>query len=87
MSGISKSSAFKLCRETCERVGALLGRPLEGEWPCPWPDATCPKVRDGGRIVSVAAMAAVAVNLEGRRKIVGLHIGPSEAETFWSAFL
>ena len=42
---------------------------------------------EGGRIVSVAAIIAVAVDTEGRREIVGLHIGPSEAETFWSAFL
>jgi transposase-like protein len=44
-------------------------------------------VREGGRIVSVAAIIAVAVNTEGRREIVGLHIGPSEAETFWATFL
>ena len=42
---------------------------------------------EGGRIVSVAAIIAVAVNAEGKREIVGLHIGPSEAETFWSTFL
>jgi putative transposase len=44
-------------------------------------------VRDGGRIVSVAAIIAVAVSTDGRREIVGLGIGPSEAEPFWSAFL
>ena len=33
------------------------------------------------------AIIAVAVNTEGKREIVGLHIGPSEAETFWSGFL
>ena len=44
-------------------------------------------MREGGRIVSVAAIIAVAVDSEGRREIVGLHIGPSEAEPFWSAFL
>src|SRR5690242_490506 len=49
--------------------------------------ATYLKVREGGRIVSVAAIIAVAVNTEGRREIVGLGIGPSEAEPFWSAFL
>ena len=40
-----------------------------------------------GRVVSVAAIIAVAANTEGRREIVGLHIGPSEAEPFWSFFL
>jgi transposase-like protein len=38
-------------------------------------------------VVSVAAIIAVAVNAEGKREIVGLHIGPSEAESFWSDFL
>ena len=55
-----------------ERVNALLDRPIDGEWPYLWLDATYLKVRDGGRIVSVAAIIAVAVNTEGRREIVGL---------------
>ena len=50
-------------------------------------DATYLKQREGGRIVDVAAIIAVAVNTDGKREIVGLHIGPSEAETFWSTFL
>jgi hypothetical protein len=45
-----------------------------------WLDATYLKVRDGGRIVSGAAIIAVAVNTEGRREIIGLGLGPSEAE-------
>ena len=45
------------------------------------------KVRESGRIVSVAAIFAVAVNTDGGREIVGLHIGPSEAEPFWTTFL
>jgi transposase-like protein len=87
LSGISKSQVSKLCRDIDERVNAFLDRPIEGEWPYLWLDATYLKVRDGGRIVSVAAIIAMAVNLDGRREIVGLGIGPSEAEPFWSAFL
>ena len=70
-----------------ERVDAFLDRPLEGEWPYLWLDATYLKVREGGRIVAVAAIIAVAVTTDGRREIVGLGIGPSEAEPFWSGFL
>ena len=66
---------------------AFLDRPLEGDWPNLWLDATYLKVREGGRIVSVAAITAVAANTEGRREIVGLGVGPSEAETFWADFL
>ena len=80
LSGISKSQVSKLCKDIDERVNAFLDRPIDGEWPYLWLDATYLKVRDGGRIVSVAAIIAVAVNTEGRREIVGLGIGPSEAE-------
>lgn len=87
MTGISKSSVSKLCKDIDERVNGFLTRPMAGEWPYLWLDATYLKVRAAGRIVSVAAIIAVAVNIDGRREIVGLHIGPSEAEVFWSDFL
>ena len=87
LAGISKSTVSKLCKAIDERVNAFLDRPLEGEWPYLWLDATYLRQREGGRIVSVAAIIAVAVDAEGRREIVGLHIGPCEAETFWSTFL
>ena len=70
-----------------ERVNAFLERSIEGEWRYLWLDATYLKVRDGGHIVSVAAIIPMAVNTDGRREIVGLGSGPSEAEPFWSAFL
>ena len=87
LSGISKSTVSKLCKDIDERVGEFLNRPLTGEWPYLWLDATYLKVRQGGRIVPVAAIIAVAANTEGRREIIGLGIGPSEAETFWTEFL
>ena len=87
LGGISKSTVSKLCKDIDERVGAFLDRPLEGEWPYLWLDATYLRVRQGGRIVSVAAIIAVAVDTEGRREVVGLGPGPSEAEPFWSTFL
>ena len=87
LSGISKSTVSKLCEDIDERVTVFLDRPLEGEWPHLWLDATYLKQRQGGRIVPVAAIIAVAANTEGRREIIGLHIGPSEAEVFWSDLL
>lgn len=63
MSGISKSQVSRLCGEIDERVNAFLGRPLEGDWPYLWIDATYVKVRQAGRIVSVAVIIAVAVTL------------------------
>ena len=87
MSGISKSQVSRLCEEIDERVNAFLDRPLEGDWPFVWLDATYIKVRQSGRIVSVAVIVAVGVNNEGKREVLGLTVGVSEAETFWSEFL
>ena len=87
LSGISKSQVWQLCKDIDEWVSAFLDRPLDGEWPYLWLDATYLKVCDGGRIVSVAAIIAVAVTTAGRREIVDLGIGPSEAEPFWSSLL
>jgi putative transposase len=87
MTGISKSQVSRLCAEIDERVNAFLTRPLEGDWPYLWIDATYVKVREAGRIVSVAVIIAVAVNTDGVREIVGIAVAPSEAETFWLGFL
>jgi putative transposase len=87
MTGISKSQVSRLCAEIDDKVKAFLGRPIEGDWPYLWIDATYVKVRQSGRIVSVAIIIAVAVNSDGRREVLGMDIGPSEAETFWTAFL
>lgn len=85
--GVSKSQVSRLCQEIDERVKAFLERPIEGDWPYLWIDATYVKVRQQGRVVSVAVIVAVGANSDGRREVLGLDIGPSEAETFWTAFL
>jgi putative transposase len=87
MSGISKSQVSRLCEEIDGKVKAFLNRPIEGDWPYLWVDATYVKVREAGRIISVAVIIAVGVNSDGRREVLGLAIGPSEAETFWTDFL
>jgi putative transposase len=87
MSGISKSQVSRLCEEIDGKVKAFLDRPIEGDWPYLWIDATYVKVRQNGRIVSVAVIVAVGVNSDGRREVLGMDIGASEAEPFWTAFL
>ena len=82
--GVSKSQVSRLCEEIDARVKAVLERPLEGDWPYVWLDATYVKVRRNHRIVSIVA---VGVNTDGRREVLGMDIGPSEAETFWVEFL
>jgi putative transposase len=87
MTGISKSQVSRLCEEIDDKVKAFLARPIEGDWPYLWIDATYVKVRQSGRIISVALIVAVAVNSDGRREVLGMDIGPSEAEPFWTEFL
>ncbi len=87
MSGISKSQVSRLCAEIDERVQAFLQRPIEGDWPYLWIDATYVKVRQNGRIVSVATIIAIGANTDGRREVLGMQVGASEAEPFWTDFL
>ena len=87
MSGVSKSEVSRLCGELDERVQAFLDRPIEGDWPYLWIDATYVKTREAGRIVSVAVIVAVAVNTDGQRQVLGMKVGASEAEPFWTEFL
>lgn len=60
---------------------------IEGEWPCLWIDATYLKLRQGGRIVSVAVTIAVGVNTDGRREGPGMALGTSGVEPFQTEFL
>lgn len=62
------------------KVRAFPERPIEGDWPYLWIDATTYlKVRRGGLIVSVAVIIAVGVNADGRREALGTEVGTSEA--------
>ena len=86
MSGISKSQVSRLCTEIDEKVKAFLGRPIEGDWPYLWVDATYVKVRQNGRIVPVAVIVAVGVNGDGRREILGTDIsGPRSCASLRAA--
>ena len=71
MTGISKSQVSRLCAEIDDKVKAFLTRPIEGDWPYLWIDATYVKVRQQGRIVSVAVIIAETAR--------------SSAEPRWSA--
>jgi putative transposase len=87
LEGISKSQVSRLCEDIDERVQTFLQRPIEGDWPYVWLDATYVKARRDHHIVSVAVIVAVGVNTDGRREVLGMTIGHSEAEPFWTEFL
>jgi len=85
--GISKSSVSRLAASLDEIVEAFRSRPLEGSYPYLQLDALHIKVREAGRIVSVACVHAVGVNAEGVRESLGLDLITSEDGAGWTAFL
>jgi transposase-like protein len=87
MTGISKSQVSRLCQALDAEVERFRTRPLEGPYPYVWLDATYLKVREQGRVVSMAVVIAVAVRATGEREVLGLDVGPSEDGAFWLQFL
>ena len=85
---ISKSEVSRICMELDAELAAFRERPLdaEGEFPYVWFDATYEKVREGGRIVSLATVIAIGVRRSGEKAVLGVAVGPSETESFWLEF-
>jgi putative transposase len=86
-SGISKSEVSRICAELDADLEAFRTRPLEGEFPYVFADATYIKARVRGRVVSRAVVVATGVKADGTREVLGIDIGDSEAGPFWQAFL
>jgi putative transposase len=87
LDGISKSQVSRLCETLDAKVERFRHRPLEGTYPYVWLDAAFVKVRDGGRVISMAVVLAIGVRSSGEREVLGLDVGPSEYGTFWHRFL
>ena len=87
MGGICESQVSRLCCEIDERVNAFLTRPIEGEWPYVWLDASDIHIQRDNRIVATAVIVAVGVNAEGRREVLGMTTGHGEAGPFGAEFL
>ena len=86
---ISKSEVSRICAQLDEELAAFRERLLSEEGPFPylWLDATYEKVREGGRIVSLATVIAIGVRHSGEKCVLGVAVGPSESEAFWLSFL
>jgi transposase-like protein len=87
MTGISKRQVSRLCQALDGEVERFRTRRLEGPYPYVWLDATFVKVRDAGRVVSMAVVVAIGVRASGEREVLGLDVGPSEDGAFWLQFL
>src|ERR671936_984464 len=87
MQGISKSQVSRVCQELDAEVERFRTRRLEGPYPYVWLDATFVKVRQQGRVVSMAVVIAIGVSASGQREVLGVDVGPSEDGAFWLQFL
>jgi len=87
MQGISKSQVSRICSELDAQGEAFRNRPLEGNYPCLWLDATFVHVREDGKVTSQALVIAIAVRSDGVREVLGCDVGPTESGAFWEAFL
>ncbi len=88
--GISKSEVSRICARLDERVGAFRSRALGHiAFPYVYLDATYINVRDDalGQVVSRAVVIATGITTNGDREVLGVDIGDSEDETFWTRFL
>ena len=89
-SGISKSQVSRICQDIDQQVQAFLGRSLESSsYAYVYLDATYLHGRLGKalQVCSRAVVVAMGVNADGRRELLGLKVGDSESEGFWSEFL
>ena len=88
--GISKSEVSRICAGLDERVAAFRNRTLgHTAFPYVYLDATYVNVRDDalGQVVSRAVVVATGITAHGGREVLGVDIGDSEDETFWTRFL
>jgi putative transposase len=87
-SGISKSSVSRICKQIDDDVAVLRGRRLDHQpFVYVWLDATYVHVREHHQVVSKAVVIATGLRADGHREVLGVDIGDSENETFWTEFL
>ncbi len=87
--GVSRSEVSRICAGLDAEVAAFRSRSLAGA-ACPylWLDATYLRVREGGHVVSMAALVAVGVTAGGERRVLGLELSPGNDEgSAWPRFI
>ena len=87
VSSLSSSEVSALCAGLDEEAEAFRTRPIEGEHPYVWLDATYMKCRTGGRYASVALVTAIGAGADGYRRLLGLDAIDTESYAGWLAFL
>lgn len=87
LTGIDKSKVSRICKELDAVVEQFRNRLLEDAYPYLWLDALFLKVRQNGRVVSLAVVIAIGVKTTGEREVLGFDVGACEDEAFWLDFL
>jgi putative transposase len=87
--GVSRSEVSRMCAALDAEVEAFRARPLtDSAFPYLWLDATYLKVREAGRVVSMAALVATGVAMSGERRVLGLELSPGHDEgSAWPTFV
>ncbi len=83
---ISASQVSEINKALSEQVEYFRTKPLESEYPFLWIDALYEKVRDDGRVISMALMIAYGINREGKRDILAIEPMYEESEETWREF-
>lgn len=87
LDGLDKSKVSRICKELDQAVQEFRERPLQASYPYLWLDALYVKVRQNGRVVSLALVIALGVDEDGELHLLGFDLGASEEMAFWLAFL
>jgi transposase-like protein len=86
ISGLSKSEVSRMCAALDAQAEAFRTRRLDAVYPYLWVDARYEKVREDGRVQSMAVLIAYGVRADGVREVLGLDVGNTEDVVFWRAF-
>jgi transposase-like protein len=80
---ISHTMLSEITDRIVPKVKEWQSRPLESLCAMVWLDDTHYKVKDGGRVLSRVVYNVLAVNKDGRKKLIGMYISESEGANFW----
>lgn len=81
--GISPALVSTVTNEVMDQVTQWQSRPLESVYPVVYLDALWVKIRTDKRIINRAVYLCLAINMEGRKELLGMWIGHNEGAAFW----
>lgn len=84
---VSHTVISQVTEAVLEQVTAWQNRPLESVYPILYLDGIVVKVHQDKQVVNKTIYVALAVNLEGRKELLGLWIAENEGAKFWLGVL